>query len=63
MTSLTVDEFQRVVPPFEAAFQAPMARWRLEGKPRTARRYTTDQNGPLLTPEDRLLCLRVSLKT
>ncbi len=38
LTSLTVDEFQRLVPPFEAAFQAHMADWRLDGQPRTARR-------------------------
>ena len=38
-TSLTLDEFQRLVPPFEAAFQARMAAWRLDGKPRTARRF------------------------
>ncbi len=63
MTSLTVDEFQPVVPPFEAAFQSHMAPWRLDGKPRTARRYTTDQNCPLPTPEARLLFLLVYLKT
>src|SRR5262245_13556117 len=40
-----------------------MAHWRLDGKPRPARRYTTDQNCPLPTPEDRLLFLLVSLKT
>jgi hypothetical protein len=38
-TSLTLDEFQLLVPPFEAAFQAHMAAWRLDGKPRTARRF------------------------
>jgi hypothetical protein len=63
LTSLTVHEFEQVVPPFEAAFQAHMALWRLDGKPRTARRYTTDKNGPLPTPEDRLLCILVSVKT
>jgi hypothetical protein len=63
LTSLTMDEFQQLVPPFEAAFQAHMARWRLDGKPRTARRYTTYQNCPLPTPEDRLLFLLVYLKT
>ena len=41
LTSLTVNEFEQVVPPFEAAFQAHMALWRLDGKSRTARRYTT----------------------
>jgi Helix-turn-helix of DDE superfamily endonuclease len=63
LTSLTVDEFQPLVPPFEAAFQAHMARWRLDGQPRTARRYTTYKNCPLPTPEDRLLFILVYLKT
>src|SRR2546426_7628754 len=39
-TSVTLDEFQQLVPPFEAAFQARMAAWRMDGKPRTARRFT-----------------------
>jgi hypothetical protein len=39
-TSLTLDEFQQLVPPFEAAFQAHMAVWRLDGKPRTARQFS-----------------------
>jgi Helix-turn-helix of DDE superfamily endonuclease len=63
LTSLTLDEFQQLVQPFEAAFQAHMAEWRLDGKPRTARRYTTYHNCPLPTPEDRLLFLLVYLKT
>jgi hypothetical protein len=63
LTSLTVEEFQQLVPPFEAAFQAHMAGWRLDGKLRTARRYTTYKNCPLPTPEDRLLFILVYLKT
>jgi hypothetical protein len=63
LTSLTVNEFAQLVPPFEAAFQAHMALWRLDGKPRTARRYTTYTNCPLPTPEDRLLFILVYLKT
>jgi hypothetical protein len=63
LTSLTVDEFRQLVPPFETAFQAHMAQWRLDGRPRTARRYTTYQNCPLPTPEDRLLFILVYLKT
>src|SRR5438128_7270572 len=39
-TSLTLDEFQQLVPPFEAAFQAHMVAWRLNGKPRTARQFS-----------------------
>jgi len=62
-TSLTLDEFQHLVPPFEAAFQAHMAAWRLDGQPRTARRFTVYQNCPLPTPEERLLFILVYLKT
>ena len=62
-TSLTLDEFQQLVPPCETAFHARMAAWRLDGKPRTARRFTVYQNCPLLTPEDRLLFILVYLKT
>jgi hypothetical protein len=62
-TSLTLDEFQQLIPPFEAAFQARMAVWRMDGKPRTARRFTVYQNCPLPTPEDRLLFILVYLKT
>jgi Helix-turn-helix of DDE superfamily endonuclease len=63
LTSLTVDEFRQLVPPFEAAFQAHMAHWRLDGRPRTARRYTTDKNCPVPTPEDRWLFILIYLKT
>jgi hypothetical protein len=63
LTSLTLDEFQRLLPPFEAAFQAHMAAWRLDGKPRTARRFAVYRNCPLPTPEDRLFFLLTYLKT
>src|SRR5499433_2305006 len=62
-TSLTLDEFQQLVPPFETAFHARMAAWRMDGKPRTARRFSVYNNCPLLTPEDRLLFILVYLKT
>jgi hypothetical protein len=62
-TSVTLDEFQQLVPPFEAAFQARMAAWRMDGKPRTARRFTVYKNCPLPTPEDRLFFLLTYLKT
>src|SRR5919201_1337806 len=62
-TSLTLDEFQQLVPPFETAFYARMAAWRMDGKPRTARRFTVYNNCPLPTPEDRLLFILVYLKT
>src|SRR6266498_748937 len=62
-TSVTLDEFQQLVPPFEDAFQAHMAAWQMDGKPRTARRFTVYKNCPLPTPEDRLLFILVYLKT
>ena len=62
-TSLTLDEFQQLVPPFEAAFHARMAAWRMDGKPRAARRFAVYKNCPLPTSEDRLLFILVYLKT
>src|SRR5438132_5405224 len=62
-TSLTLDEFQLLVPPFEAAFLAHMREWRLDGKPRTARQFRVYQNCPLRTPEDRLFFILTYLKT
>ena len=55
-TSVTLDEFQQLVPPFEAA-------WRLDGKPQTARQFAVYKNCPLSTPEDRLFFLLTYLKT
>jgi len=63
VTSLTLDEFQQLVPSFETAFHARMAARRMDGKPRTARRFTVYQNCPLLTPEGRLLFILAYLKT
>jgi hypothetical protein len=63
LTSLTLEECQILLPPFEAAFQAHMAAWRFDGTPRTARRYTVYKNCPLPTPEDRLFFLLTYLKT
>jgi hypothetical protein len=63
LTSLTLDEFEQLIPPFEAAFQAHMALWRLDGKPRTARQFAVYKNCPLPTPEERLFFLLTYLKT
>src|SRR4029077_20720199 len=76
LTSLTLDEFQQLVPPFEAAFQAHMAVWRVRGEhppapqvsvtknfPLPAPQFTVYKNCPLPTPEDRLFFILVSLKT
>src|SRR6266446_4865754 len=43
-TSLTLEEFPQLVPPFETAFHARMAAWRMEGKPRTARQLSVDKH-------------------
>jgi len=63
LTSLTVEEFGELVPSFEEAFQERMKEWRLDGKKRSGRGYTTYANCPLATPEDRLLFILVYLKT
>ena len=63
LTSLTLEEFEALVAPFEAAFQDHMAAWRLDGQPRTARRFTVYRTCPLATPEDRLFFLLTYLKT
>ena len=46
LTSVTLEEFQQLVPPFETAFHAHLAAWRLDGKPRIARRFTVYKNCP-----------------
>src|SRR5690349_7260889 len=63
LTSLTLEEFQVLVAPFEAVFQDHMAAWRLDGKPRTARRFTVYRTCPLATPQDRLFFVLTYLKT
>ena len=63
LPSVTCDEFPPLVPPCEGAFHARMAAWRMDGKPRTARRFTVYKTCPLPTPDDRLLFILVYLKT
>ncbi len=63
LTSLTPDEFEQLMAPFEEAFQARMTVWRLDGKPRTSRRFAVYKNCPLPTPQDRLFFLLTYLKT
>lgn len=62
LTSLTVDEFEQLVPAFETAFVRHMREWTMEGKPRTGRRYSQYNTCPLPTPEDRLLFILSYLK-
>jgi hypothetical protein len=63
LTSLTPDEFEQLIAPFEDAFQAHMALWCLDGKPRSARQFAVYKNCPLPTPHDRLFFLLTYLKT
>lgn len=62
LTSLTVEQFEQLLEPFELAFVCHMREWTMEGKPRIARAYTTYANSPLPTPQDRLLFLLSYLK-
>ena len=62
-TSLTVEEFEQLLPVFEKNYQERMKHFRLDGKPRIGREYQTYSNCPLPTPEDRLLFILVYLKT
>src|SRR5215470_16433800 len=63
LTSVTLEEFQQLVPPFETAYHARMAAWRMDGKPRTARPFRVYKNCPLPTPEDRLFFILTYIKT
>jgi len=62
LTSLTVEEFQQLLPVFEKKFRERMKNFCLDGKPRVGRGYRTYSNCPLPTPEDRLLFILVYLK-
>src|SRR5881296_3859006 len=63
LTRLRLAEFPRLVPPFEVAFQAHMPAGRLDGHPRTARRFRVSQHCPLAPPNERLCFLLTSRKT
>jgi hypothetical protein len=62
LTSLTVGEFENLIPSFEAAFVGYMQHWMMEGKPRSIRRYSQYATCPLPTPENRLLFILSYLK-
>src|SRR5438874_2715529 len=61
-TRVTRDALPPLVPPCAAAGHARRAAWRMEGKPRTARRLPVDPPGPLPTPAARRCCWRPSLQ-
>lgn len=63
LTAYTREEFDALLPHFEAAFLERMRTHRLDGKPRANRRYSRYQNSPLPQSTDRLFFLLMYLKT
>jgi hypothetical protein len=62
MTGYTVEEFQALLPHFQAQFEKFVETQTLAWKLRTKRRYSTYQNSPLPTMEDKLLFILIYLK-
>jgi hypothetical protein len=57
MTGLTAQEFSALLPHFEHALVAYLQDRTIDGQPRTSRRYSTYDNGPLPTIADKLLVI------
>ncbi len=62
LTSLTPDEFDALVPAFEACFLEAMRQTTIDGLPPSNRRYVAYKNSPLPTIEDKLLFILVHMK-
>ena len=62
LTGYSVEEFEALLPYFEGAFEAYVQTYTLDGKERRKRRYSTYQNSPLPTLEDKLVFILVYLK-
>ena len=62
MTGYTGEEFQALLPYFQARFETYIKTTRLDGKPRTQRQYCFYRNSPLPTIEDKQLFILVYLK-
>jgi len=63
MTGLTSEEFEALLPTFEACFYDWMDTYRLDGKLRGKRKYVDYKNSPLPTIEDKLYFILTYLKT
>lgn len=63
LTGYTVDEFQALLSFFRVRFQAYVACFTLEGKPRQNRTYSTYKNSTFPTMEDKLLFILNYMKT
>jgi hypothetical protein len=62
MTGYTIEEFQALLPHFQAQFEKFVETQTLERKPRTRRKHSTYKNSPLPTMEDKLLFILIYLK-
>jgi len=63
LTGYTVDEFRALLSFFRVRFQAYVAHFTLEGKPRQNRTYSTYKNSTFPTIEDQLLFILNYMKT
>jgi hypothetical protein len=62
MTGYTAEEFQALLPHFQAEFENFVETQTLERKPRTRRKHSTYKNSSLPTMEDKLLFILIYLK-
>ncbi|HBY96116.1 MAG TPA: hypothetical protein DEP84_19530 [Chloroflexi bacterium] len=62
MTGVTVQEFDELVPAFQASFERHLAEWNMDGTPRVGRAYRQYKSCPLPTTEDKLLFVLVFLR-
>lgn len=62
LTGYTMQEFQALLPAFEARFLAYVQDYTLDGKKRQQRGYSPYQNSPLPTREDKLLFILMYLR-
>lgn len=63
LTGYTREEFDALLPHFETAFLERMHTYRLDGKPRANRRYSSYKNSPLPQSMDKLFFILMYLKT
>ena len=62
MTGGTAPALTALLPPFEHALAASRQGRTIDGPPRTSRRYSPDDHGPLATRADPQLFMRTSVK-
>jgi hypothetical protein len=62
MTGFTTQEFEALLPHFEHALATYLQNRTIDGQPRTSRRYSTYDNGPLPTTADKQLFILTYVK-